>query len=66
MDLDAYRDIAPYRGKDVTDAVARVLKNEDAVYKMLSGVAPTDTEEQKQQLHKYAAYIMQVLGQVKT
>ncbi len=66
MDLDNYRDIAPYRGKDVTDAVARVLKNETAVYKMLSSVAASDTAEQQQQLHKYAAYIMQVLSDVKT
>lgn len=66
MELDSYRDIAPYRGKDVTDAVARVLKNESAVYKMLSSVAPTDTEEQRQQLHVYAGHIMQVLKNVKT
>lgn len=66
MDLDKYRDIAPYRGQDVQDAIARVVADKDSLLKILSGFLPTDTKEQRIQNDQYADYLMGVLNTVKT
>ncbi|MGE4463746.1 1-acyl-sn-glycerol-3-phosphate acyltransferase [Sphaerochaeta sp.] len=64
MDLTQYKDIAPYRGQDVRDAITRVLANKDAIHKILASVGPAETEEQQKLLSQYADHIVKNLEQV--
>lgn len=64
MDLTQYKDIAPYRGQDVRDAIARVLANKDAIHKILASVGPAQTEEQQLLLSQYSQHIVNMLDQV--
>ncbi|WP_320130145.1 1-acyl-sn-glycerol-3-phosphate acyltransferase [uncultured Sphaerochaeta sp.] len=66
MDLDNYKDIGPYRGKDLTDAVARVLNNRAGIERMIASLSQNDIPEQIDQTKQYAQYIMELLTQVKT
>ncbi len=66
MDLNEYRDIAPYRDRDVQDAIGRVLSNKGAFIKILAGFLPSDTEEQKATIGEYARMMMSALQSVKT
>lgn len=66
MDVTKYKDIAPYRGQDVRDAIKRVLENKDAMYKMLASLGPAETAEQQKKLSDSAAYIAGILEKVKT
>ena len=40
MDLNKYKDISPYRGSDVQEAVKRVVSDKDALLKVLAGFMP--------------------------
>jgi hypothetical protein len=64
MDVTQYKDIAPYRGQDVRDAIARVLANKDAIHKILASVGPAETEEQQKLISQYADHIVKNLEQV--
>lgn len=65
MDFSEYRDIAPYRGKDVDDAVARVVANVPAIKKMLCGVgAKNGFDEAKTQVYLQA--VITALSKVHT
>lgn len=66
MDVTKYKDIAPYRGQDVCDAIKRVLENKDAMYKMLASLGPAETAEQQKKLSDSAAYIAGILEKVET
>ncbi|NLA96922.1 MAG: glycerol acyltransferase [Spirochaetales bacterium] len=66
MDVTKYKDIAPYRGQDVRDAIKRVLENKDAMYKMLASLGPAETAEQQIKLSDSAAYIAGILEKVET
>lgn len=66
MDVTKYKDIAPYRGQDVRDAIKRVLENKDAMYKMLASLGPAETAEQQKKLSDSAAYIAGILEKVET
>lgn len=66
MDVTKYKDIAPYRGQDVRDAIKRVLENKDAMYKMLASLGPAETAEQQKKLSDSAAYIAGILERVET
>ena len=66
MDVTKYKDIAPYRGQDVRDAIKRVLENKDAMYKMLASLGPAETAEQQKKLSDSAAYIAGTLEKVET
>lgn len=66
MDVTKYKDIAPYRGQDVRDAIKRVLENKDAIYKMLASLGPAETAEQQKKLSDSAAYIAGILEKVET
>ncbi|MGE4584185.1 MAG: 1-acyl-sn-glycerol-3-phosphate acyltransferase [Sphaerochaeta sp.] len=64
MNIEQYKDIAPYRGQDVRDAVARVSANKDAIYKMLSSLGPAENEQQQKQISAYASHIVSMLDKV--
>ena len=66
MDVSKYKDIAPYRGQDVRDAITRVLENKDAMYKILASLGPAETAEQQKKLSDSAAYIAGILEKVET
>ncbi|NBK24851.1 MAG: glycerol acyltransferase, partial [Spirochaetia bacterium] len=66
MDVTTYKDIAPYRGQDVRDAITRILENKDALYKILASLGPAETAEQQKKLADSAAYIAGVLEKVET
>ncbi len=66
MDLNEYKDIAPYRDSDVQDAIERVVSNKNAFMKILAGFLPSDTDEQKAKIGEYARMMMSVLLSVKT
>lgn len=66
MDITKYKDIAPYRGQDVRDAITRILENKDAIYKILASLGPAETAEQQKQLAQNAAYIAGILEKVET
>ncbi len=64
MDLDAYRDIAPYRGQDFLDAIQRVKANPDGIASFLGSVGPVETEEQRRKLMAKVARILSLLDEV--
>ena len=66
MDVQKYKDIAPYRGQAVRDAIARVLENKEAIYRIMSSVGPAETVEQQKKLEKYSQYILSQLDKVTT
>ena len=66
MDITKYKDIAPYRGQDVRDAITRILENKDAIYKILASLGPAETAEQQKKLAQSAAYIAGILEKVET
>lgn len=66
MDVTLYKDIAPYRGQDVRDAITRIFENKDALYKILTSLGPSETAEQQKQLADSAAYIGGVLAKVES
>lgn len=66
MDLNTYKDISPYRGSDVQDAIARVLADKNAFLELLAGFLPSETPEQKAKNEQYAEHMMDVLNSVKS
>ena len=64
MDLNLYKDIAPYRGSDAKEAIQRIVADKQAFLKILSGFLPTDTEEQRAKNEQYAEHMMGVLHSV--
>ncbi|HPK47242.1 MAG TPA: 1-acyl-sn-glycerol-3-phosphate acyltransferase [Sphaerochaeta sp.] len=64
MDLDAYRDIAPYRGQDFLEAIQRVKSNPEGITSFLRSVVSVDTEEQRQNLKRKIAQILSLLDEV--
>ncbi|WP_293894875.1 MULTISPECIES: 1-acyl-sn-glycerol-3-phosphate acyltransferase [unclassified Sphaerochaeta] len=66
MEITKYKDIAPYRGQDVRDAITRILENKDAIYKILASLGPAETAEQQKKLAQSAAYIAGILEKVET
>ncbi|MGH0053228.1 MAG: 1-acyl-sn-glycerol-3-phosphate acyltransferase [Sphaerochaetaceae bacterium] len=66
MDREKYKDIAPYRGQDVRDAIDRVLKNKEAIYRILASLGPMETESAQQQMQSYAKFIIAQLEKVQS
>ena len=66
MDLNTYKDISPYRGSDVQDAIARVLADKNAFLELLAGFLPSETPEQKAKTEQAAEHMMGVLNSVKS
>lgn len=64
MNVEQYKDIAPYRGPDVREAIERVLKDKDALLRILSSLGPVETEAERQQVEAYAKYIVSQLETV--
>ncbi|NLV60640.1 MAG: glycerol acyltransferase, partial [Spirochaetales bacterium] len=64
MDLDAYRDIAPYRGQDFLEAIQRVKSNPEGITSFLRSVVSVDTEEQRQNLKRKLAQVLSLLDEV--
>jgi hypothetical protein len=62
VDFNAYRDIAPYRGKDVEDAVQRVIANAPSVQQMLTGL---QCKADRFDTAKTKAYLEHVITQLK-
>jgi len=61
MDLNMYKDIAPYRGPDVKIAIERIVEDKSAFLKVLAGFLPSDTAEQRAKNEQYAQHMMGVL-----
>ncbi len=68
MNVEQYKDIAPpYRGgSDVRDAIERVLKNKDALYRILSSLGPVESEAERKQVDTFTRHIFSELEKVKT
>jgi hypothetical protein len=66
MNLENYRDIGPYRGKDVIDAVQRIVGNKQAIQRMLDSVSPPDSEEQEARNKKFAELVVALLLKVRS
>ncbi len=66
MDIDTFKDIAPYRGADVTDAVKRIVADKQGLLKVLAGFLPSDTPEQRALNERYADKLMQVFHSVRS
>jgi len=64
MDLDMYKDIAPYRAPEVQEAIRRILADKNAFLKILGGFLPTDTAEQRAKNEQYAQHMMGMLHSV--
>lgn len=62
MDFNTYRDIAPYRGKDVEDAVERIVANAPFIEQMLCGV---QTKADRFDAEKTKAYVNLVISQLR-
>ncbi len=66
MDLNKYKDISPYRGAAVQEAIGRVVSDKSAFLKILAGFLPSDTAEQRARNEQYAARMMDALHSVQT
>ncbi|NLZ77641.1 MAG: glycerol acyltransferase, partial [Spirochaetales bacterium] len=66
MDIDSYRDIAPYRGQDVLDAVARVRAHEKAIAQFLAMLDPPRTNDEHLALEESVKHIVSLLDEVTT
>ena len=66
MDLNKYKDISPYRGSDVQEAIKRVISDKDALLKVLAGFMPSETVEQRAMNAQYAEQMMKVFHSVKS
>ena len=64
MDFESYKDIAPYRGKDVDDAVSRVIANGPAIAKMLSGVQSRSDRFDPDATKEYISFVIEQLKRV--
>jgi hypothetical protein len=64
MDFSEYKDIAPYRGQDVEDAVARVISNGPAIKSMLCGVQSRSDKFDAETTDKYIALVISQLKRV--
>lgn len=62
LDFNEYRDIAPYRGKDVEDAIGRLINNAPFIEQMLCGMQNKEDRFDKQ---KTEAYLNLVIAQLK-
>jgi glycerol-3-phosphate O-acyltransferase len=62
LDFNTYRDIAPYRGKDVEDAVERIIANAPFIEQMLCGV---QTKADRFDAEKTKAYVNLVISQLR-
>lgn len=60
MVIENYKDIAPYRGDDVIEALKRVVADKQGLLKILSGFLPSETAEQRALNDLYADKLMQV------
>ena len=65
MDINSYRDIAPYRGQDVLDAVARVKAHEKAIGQFLGMLDPPRTNDERLALQE-SVNIISLLDHVTT
>ncbi len=64
MDIEDYKDIAPYRGADVQAAIQRVVSDKSGLLKILAGFLPTESAEQRALNDKYADQMMRALQSV--
>lgn len=64
MDLSVYRDIAPYRGQDFLDAIARVKQNPKGIAGMLASVCTLETDQQRKALAQKVQYVIDKLDEV--
>ena len=64
MDLDDFRDIAPYRGQDFMDAIARVKQNPKGITSLLASVSTLETREQQENLERKVQHVLSILDEV--
>ena len=64
MDLDDFRDIAPYRGQDFLDAIARVKQNPKGITSLLASVSTLETREQQENLERKVQHVLSILDEV--
>ncbi|MFA5698540.1 MAG: 1-acyl-sn-glycerol-3-phosphate acyltransferase [Sphaerochaeta sp.] len=66
MDLASYRDISPYHGQDLLDAIARVKGHEKGIATFLASFDPPRTNDQRLALQELVKYIIALLDEVTT
>lgn len=66
MDINSYRDIAPYRGQDVLDAVKRVKAHEKAIAQFIAMLDPPRTNDERLALQESVKHIVSLLDHVTT
>jgi hypothetical protein len=66
MNLENYKDIGPYRGQDITDAIERVLHNRAGLERILSAFIPGEGPKQLAQLKLFVDHIIEQLKNVRT
>lgn len=66
MDINSYRDIAPYRGQDVLDAVERVKAHEKAIAQFIAMLDPPRTNDERLALQESVKHIVSLLDHVTT
>ncbi len=64
MDINSYRDIAPYRGQDVLDAVKRVKAHEKAIAQFIAMLDPPRTNDERLALQESVKHIVSLLDHV--
>ncbi|HZJ88816.1 MAG TPA: glycerol acyltransferase, partial [Sphaerochaeta sp.] len=62
--MDTFRDIAPYRGQDFLDAVARVKQNKAGIGEILASVVPKEQRLTLPGLAEKTAYVLEQLDHV--
>ncbi len=64
--LETFRDIAPYRGQDFFDAVARVKQNKAGIGEILASVVPKEQRSMLPGLAEKTAYVLEQLDHVES
>jgi hypothetical protein len=66
MNLEKYKDIGPYRGQDIKDAIERVLKDGSGIAHILDSLLPGNSPEQIEKKKLYYGHIVELLKSVRT
>ena len=66
IDFDIYKDIAPYTGEEVTNAISRILSNYDLIKGYIGSLIPKNEENREAKQEALSQYIANCLKNVKS
>lgn len=66
MNIEDFKDIAPYKGQDAIDAVNRILGRDDLIYSLVEGLVSGDSQEDKQKRAYFVSVIREALKDIKS